>query len=175
MGRESLPPPPPPPVEIYGNNERLSQLPNPPYISSVMVNSGPASNTPPPPPPPPPPLPIASTSLSPPPLPRESRESSAESELPLPPPPPIPEMPPPEERPPPPPPPPPPMPISSPPRDNTPRVLTNGDANQMANSSPPKGSPGINYQPNLVIFIPLFTSYNVIDHIVLCMRKKMFD
>ena len=134
MGRESLPPPPPPPSETYGGIvDRLSQLPNPPYISSVMVNSGPPSNTPPPPPPLPP-----SALLMPPS--RESRESSSESDLPLPPPPPLPDTAPPDMRAPPPPPPPPPMPLSSPPRDNG--HVANGDVNKLSSISPPKGSPG---------------------------------
>ncbi|KAK4018165.1 hypothetical protein OUZ56_000234 [Daphnia magna] len=134
MGRESLPPPPPPPSETYTSTERISQLPNPPYISSVVVNSGPSSSMPPPPPPLPP-----STMLMPP---RESRESSSESDLPLPPPPPLPETAPPDMRmAPPPPPPPPPMPLSSPPRDNG-HVMANGDVGKLLSNSPPKVSPG---------------------------------
>ncbi|KAI9565758.1 hypothetical protein GHT06_009550 [Daphnia sinensis] len=134
MGRESLPPPPPPPSETYTSTDRISQLPNPPYISSVVVNSGPPSSLPPPPPPLPP-----TTMLMPP---RESRESSSESDLPLPPPPPLPETAPPDMRmAPPPPPPPPPMPLSSPPRDNG-HVMANGDVGKMLSNSPPKGSPG---------------------------------
>jgi hypothetical protein len=136
MGRESLPPPPPPPSETYSSADRLSQLPNPPYISSVMVNSGPPSSTPPP--PPPPPLPPSAMLMPP----RESRESSSESDLPLPPPPPLPDTAPPDMRmAPPPPPPPPPMPLSSPPRDNG-HVVANGDINKLSSTSPPKGSPG---------------------------------
>ena len=134
MARESLPPPPPPPSETYSGMDRLSQLPTPPYISSVMVNSGPVMGTPPPPPPPPPP----SSMLMPP---RESRESSSESDLPLPPPPPLPDTAPPDLRAPPPPPPPPPMPLSSPPRDNG-HVVANGDISKLSSPSPPKGSPG---------------------------------
>uniref|UniRef100_A0A0N8C5U8 Wiskott-Aldrich syndrome family protein member n=1 Tax=Daphnia magna TaxID=35525 RepID=A0A0N8C5U8_9CRUS len=134
MGRESLPPPPPPPSETYTSTERISQLPNPPYISSVVVNSGPSSSMPPPPPPLPP-----STMLMPP---RESRESSSESDLPLPPPPPLPETAPPDMRiAPPPPPPPPPMPLSSPPHDNG-HVMANGDVGKLLSNSPPKVSPG---------------------------------
>ncbi|XP_059353546.1 actin-binding protein WASF3-like isoform X3 [Daphnia carinata] len=133
MNRESLPPPPPPPSETYTSTDRISQLPNPPYISSVMVNSGPPLNTPPPPPPLPP-----SAMLMPP---RESRESSSESDLPLPPPPPLPDTAPPDLRAPPPPPPPPPMPLSSPPRDNG-HVVANGDVGKLLSNSPPKVSPG---------------------------------
>lgn len=139
MGRDSLPPPPPPPIEDYGMM-RISQLPDPPYISSVMVNAPPPA----PMAPPPPPLPSGGVggAGSPPPV-RESRESSTESELPLPPPPPIPaEMaPPPEERHQagPPPPPPPPMPMSSPP----PRPpLTNGDVRDGSIGSPGRGDDG---------------------------------
>jgi len=138
MGRDSLPPPPLPPIEDYGMM-RISQLPDPPFISSVMVNAPPSMA---PMAPPPPPLPTGGLggAGSPPPV-RESRESSTESELPLPPPPPLPaEMAPPPEvslQAGPPPPPPPPMPMSSPP----PRPpITNGD-----------GSPGSSvFHPHLI-------------------------
>ena len=160
MGRESLPPPPPPPASATDGVDRYSgygsHLPNPPYISSVMVNSGSSGmglGTPPPPPPPPlPPPGGVSYGLMLPPIGREARGSSSESELPLPPPPPLPDTAPPDMRmggsssmasAAPPPPPPPPMPAMSPPRDNGRVIVTNGDISKVSNSaSPPKGSPG---------------------------------
>jgi len=163
MGRESLPPPPPPPASASDSVDRYSgygsHLPNPPYISSVMVNSGGVAmtGTPPPPPPPLPPPGGGSYGLKLPALGRETRGSSSESELPLPPPPPLPDTAPPDDggrmrmgglslssSAAPPPPPPPPMPTMSPPRDKGRVIVTNGNVNsKVSNSaSPPKGSPG---------------------------------